>query len=148
MFKGSNSPDNPDQVYERLGEFKKNQTNRQTFKNKRAQYYWELRDRIYRTWEAVTKGRYHDPDTLISFSSEIEAMPLVRAEVCRIPRKPNRTGLLQVMGKEDMRGLGLESPNMSDSIMMSLAADLDLEEEIEPDYHAHEFIDSGNGWMM
>jgi len=48
-------------------------------------------------------------------------MPAIRAEVCRIPRKPNGSGLKQILSKEEMKRLGIDSPNMADPMMMSLA---------------------------
>ncbi len=64
-----------------------------------------------------------DPDEMISLSSDIVAMSALRAEVCRIPRKPNGMGLIQIMSKEEMarQKPPLPSPNMADSLMMSLA---------------------------
>lgn len=128
MFRGSASVDRPDAIYEDGKD--KGKSNKQTFKNRRAQMYWELRDRIYRTYQAVN-GKYIDPDELISFSSKIEKIDLLRSEICRIPTKPNPTGLIQIMTKEEMRKLGIESPNMADAVMMSLVtrveqADIDL----------------------
>ncbi len=128
MFRGSNSPDRPDKLADTdddeeidRKDRKQRKTNRQTYKNKRAQYYWDLRNRIYRTYQAVSKGQYMDPDKLISFSSNIENMALLRAEVCRIPLKHNTQGLIQIMTKEEMARMGIESPNMADSVMMNLA---------------------------
>lgn len=129
-FHGQSTVDDPDKVYklpEEEGktenEFsrRRQKTNREVFYNKRAQRYWGIRDRCYRTYEALKKGRYVDPDLLISFSSKIENMEQLRAEVCRIPRKDNRTGKIQIMSKEEMASLPepIPSPNMSDCIMMS-----------------------------
>ena len=124
MFKGSEGPDDPDGVYqpdERIDRINA-KTNAQTFRNKRAQYYWMLRDRFYRTHLAVTKGEYFNPDDLISISSEIDCIDQLRAEVCRIPKKYNANGLIQIMSKEDMARLKppIPSPNMADSLMMSM----------------------------
>lgn len=122
MFKGSESPDHPDSIYQQSdGDRKsKSKTNKQTFKNKRAQYYWRLRDRFYATYRAVVKGEYIDPDDLISLSSTIEDMDSLRSEVCRIPKKPNGNGMIQIMSKLEMAKppFELPSPNIADSLMM------------------------------
>ncbi|MCP3940548.1 MAG: PBSX family phage terminase large subunit [Desulfobacteraceae bacterium] len=125
MFKGSWGVENPDEIYEDpeklVTEETKRETNNETFKNRRAQYYWMLRDRIYRTYLAVIKGQYIDPDTMISFSSNIKDLQQLRSEICRIPRKPNGNGLIQIMTKLEMkRLLKIESPNLADAVMMSL----------------------------
>ena len=120
MYKGSNSPDRPDEKYESLDN-SGDRTNEETFRNKRAQYYWLLRDRIYATYKAVKEGVFTDPDKLISFSSEIKEIDLLRSEICRIPLKYNSNGFIQIMTKPEMKKLGIESPNMSDSVAMSFA---------------------------
>lgn len=122
MFDGSSGVDNPEQIYEDGRDVTSGKkTNKQAFKNKRAQYYIYLRDRIFRTYLAVKKGEYHDPDTLISFSSEIEDIGLLRAEICSIPRKYNRI-IMQIMDKKEMKTTyDLDSPNLADSVMMNLA---------------------------
>jgi phage terminase large subunit len=68
----------------------------------------------------VVHGEYSDPDNLISFSSSIKLLQMLRSELCRIPKKPNGAGMIQIMSKEDMRKLGIKSPNMADSVMMAL----------------------------
>jgi len=121
MFKGSEGVDRPNTIYlpQFGGDRQQRKTNKQTFKNKRAQFYIELRDRVYRTYEAVVKDVYHDPDTLISFSSKIEGIDLLRSELCRIPEQPNPAGYIQIMSKDKMKQMKIESPNMADSVMMS-----------------------------
>lgn len=121
QFRGSGTPDNPDSIYEPvLSDQTKPKRNSDTFKNKRAQNYWELRNRCYRTFRAVVHGEYSDPDGLISFCSSIKLLNKLRSEVCRIPKKTNANGYIQIMSKEEMRKLGIKSPNMADSVMMCL----------------------------
>ena len=123
MFKGSEGVDAQNAIYEAIdGEDRtKARTNKQTFKNKRAQYCWGLRDRYYRTYRAVVKGEYTDPDLLISVSSDIKALEQLRSETCRVPRKANGAGLIQIMGKPEMKAkYKIESPNLFDSTFMSL----------------------------
>lgn len=123
MFKGSEGVERPEDTYEPVeGEAKrKGRTNRETFKNLRAQYCWALRDRFYKTYRAVQHGEYIDPDELISLSSNIHNMVQLRSETCRIPRKANGNGLIQIMGKPEMKTkYGIASPNLFDSLFMSL----------------------------
>lgn len=124
-FRGSKGVDDPKQTYQRVDSHSnvRASTNEQTFKNRRAQYYWKLRDRFYNTYQAVEKSKYIDPDDMISLSSKISNMSALRAEVCRIPRVPNGSGLIQIMSKIEMARQKpvIHSPNMADSLMMSLA---------------------------
>lgn len=128
-FGAGDSPDNADDVYEPGGrEFTGiNRHNddrliRDVFKNKRAQFWVYLADRFYKTWRAVTKGEYIDPDELISLSSNIEKLAQLKTELCRQQRKRVAgSRLIQLVSKEEMRKQGHKSPNMADVVMMSFA---------------------------
>ncbi len=123
IFRGSERPDAPDALYEPIEDnAAMSRSNKHTFFNKRSQYYIALKDRMYRTYRAVEHGEYHDPDELISFSSNMGEMQALRSEICRIPQKRNGNGKIQIMSKDDMkRLLEIDSPNMADAVMMSLA---------------------------
>ena len=135
MFDGASGVVNPDQFYEDGKDFAKDKkTNKQAFKNKRAQFYIYLRDRMWRTYRAVTRGEYIDPDTLISFDSEGigDNLGLLRAQICSIPKKYNPI-ILQIMNKKEMKTTyDLDSPNMADCVMMSLAYNPEKVEIIQP----------------
>ena len=125
IFKGSEGVEHPDQDYIEVGnDSGKRKTNKETFFNKRAQYYWKLRDRFYATYRAVEKGEYISPDDLISLSSDIENLDQLKSEVCRIPLKRNNNGKIQIMSKLDMskKPYQLPSPNQADALMMSMIA--------------------------
>ena len=122
LFRGSAGVDKPEAMWQMIDDNSARPIpNKDAFKNRRAQAYIALRDRMYRTYRAVEKGEYHDPDTLVSFSSEIEELSGLKSELCRIPKKPNGTGKIQIMSKIDMKALKIESPNMADAVMMCLA---------------------------
>lgn len=123
IFRGSEGAARPEALYEPIDDnAAQSRSNKDTFKNKRSQFYIALRDRMYKTYRAVDKGEYQDPDEMISFSSDIEDLQALRAELCRIPQKHNSNGKIQIMSKDDMkRLLEIESPNMADAVMMSLA---------------------------
>lgn len=120
-FRGSSAPLHPGRVYQdiRLGSDSR-RTNRDTFKNRRAQYYWILRDRMFQTYLAVEKGQYVDPEKMLSISSDIKLLPQLRSEICRVPRKPLGSGMIQILSKVEMKKLKIQSPNLSDATMMSL----------------------------
>jgi phage terminase large subunit len=129
VFRGSESPDFPDAAYRSAIAFSPTEnanapvanqkTNSDSFRNKRAQYYFELRDRCYRTYRAVVHGEYHDPAKMISFDSSIELLPKLRAELCRLPIKPNGNGLFELYTKQEMKTkFKMASPNLADPVMM------------------------------
>ncbi len=126
LFRGSEGVDSPNKVYEdgskQQTDKRKQRTNKQALVNLRAQYYMELRRRVYNTFLAVTKPEYRNTpvEDMISFSSDITEMEQLRAEVCKIPRKPNANGKIQILSKKDMAAMDIDSPNLSDPCMMSL----------------------------
>lgn len=124
MFRGSGGVDRPTEIYEEdetgTIDRAKAKTNAETFRNKRAQYYWDLRNRCRLTYKAIVDKQYSDPTKLISFSSDIEAIDLLRSEICSVPLKHNGVGMIQIMNKQEMRSIGITSPNMADSVMMTL----------------------------
>lgn len=100
--------------------FKNDRKNQDTFKNKRAQYWWYLRDRFENTYKAVVKGEYIDLDSIISLSSSIKDLQQLKSELCKQQRKrAPGSRLIQLVSKEEMRANGIKSPNMADTLMMS-----------------------------
>lgn len=138
-YRGSNEVEDKKVKYEglsSLGSKDKPKTNGDTFYNKRAQYYMKLAQRFYNTWLAVEKGQYIDPDSIISLSSDIKLIDKLRSEVCRIPRKPNATGKIQLMSKVEMKNKhDIESPGMADCLAMGeeTPAIINTETELEFD---------------
>lgn len=132
LFHGSEKADHPGDIYQALDETskptKRERTNADTFKNKRAQYYWQLRDRFFAAYLAVEKDRYIDPDKMISISSTATDIKQLRSEICRVPRKFNSQGTIQILSKVDMRKMKIQSPNLADCAMMSL---------VEPDTYGN-----------
>ena len=125
LFHGGATCYQPDAVFEILDNEdntgkKRVRTNKDEFFNAIAQAYWMLAKRMESTWRAVTKGEYINPDELISFSSEIEKLDFLRAELCSVPKKDNRNGKFQLVSKVDREDA---SPNMGDCCAMSMVAE-------------------------
>jgi phage terminase large subunit len=121
QFNGAHGVDNPDSIYEPSGSIniQNEKTNKEVARNLRASCYLSLRDRVYRTYLAVEKGIFCDPEKLISFDSSIEELSGLRSELCRLPIKPCATGF-EMYTKPEMRSkFKVRSPNLSDCIMMS-----------------------------
>ncbi len=116
-FNGGERVENPDELY--AGE----KPNKEMFRNRRAQYYWHLRDRFEKTYLAVEKGRYTPPDEMISLSKDIPYLSALKSELCRVKRKRSiGSSLIQIESKEDMKRDGRKSPNRADALMMSFFA--------------------------
>lgn len=124
MFKGSETVDFPNQKFDRLegSGIKDSKTNKDALRNKRAQYYMELRRRVWNTFCAIEKGTYIDPEKMISFDTETIDPGMIRqlrSELCRMPIKPNNNGLFEMYTKKDMKSqFKFNSPNLADPVMM------------------------------
>ena len=133
-FFGSGAVDDPDGIAENYIEQSTRQvTNKEFFANIRAQRYFKLAQRCYRTYRAVKHGEYTDPADMISFSSECSGLTQLRTELCRIPRKRGTGNGYQIASKQEMKKLGMKSPNLADCVMMS-----------ETDYNPVAVIDYSN----
>ncbi|WP_245677485.1 PBSX family phage terminase large subunit [Candidatus Arsenophonus triatominarum] len=146
-FGAGDSPDYPNEIYvPGNGEYisstnNDDRTNRDTFRNKRAQYWVYLADRFYKTWRAVEKREYIDPDELISLSSKIKKLSQLKSELVKQQRKRTAGNrLIQLISKEEMRSKGIKSPNMADTLMMSFANPIRLKEDTEI------FVPSSSSW--
>ncbi len=120
QFKGSEGVDFPDNIFSPAdgSPVREQKTNKDALRNKRAQYYYTLRQRIYKTFQAIN-GNYHNPDELISFSSDIKCLSNLRSELCRMPIKPNANGKFELYTKQEMKvKFKFDSPNLGDSVMM------------------------------
>lgn len=127
MFRGSlsgSAQDNADKIYmpEDGDENTKPKTYRDTFLNNRSQFYMELARLLSNTYRCVERGEYVAPEDMISFDSDgIESLSALRSQLCRIPSKDNKRGLMQIMSKQEMKSVHkIDSPNEGDSVMMTL----------------------------
>lgn len=137
-FRGSEGALHPQRIYKEVKAepHQSKRANKDVFKNRRAQHYWYLRDRLYNSYLAVEKGKYINPEDMLSISSDIKLLPMLRSEVCRVPRKPLGSGMIQILNKTEMKKLKIQSPNLADAMMMSLiepqtTATEDLEMDFE-----------------
>lgn len=123
QFDGSRGVDNPENIFDPVSldvAIQDQKKVKDCVKNRRAQYYLDLRQAVYRTYEAVVHGKYHDPDTMFSIDSKIDIIPKLRSELCRMPVKPNSSGLFEMYTKQELKSkFKFESPNLADCVMMS-----------------------------
>lgn len=131
-YKGSSSIDSPMAQYKSETASLSNSDklkNKDVLYNRKSQNVIALADRIFRTWDAVTNGVYHDPETLISFDSEMidhSMLEKLKAEACKTPLKPGNT--IRFYTKPELRNgiplpdgsrLKVPSPNLFDGLVVS-----------------------------
>jgi hypothetical protein len=105
--------------HEPTKKYKENKTNKDTFVNRRAQGWMNVRDRAEKTYLAVVKNEYHNPDDMMSISSECVELTELCSELSRPMRVYDGAGRIGVESKEQMRKRGVESPNLADQLIYS-----------------------------
>lgn len=90
-------------------------TNKEFFGNLKAQAWWSLRTRFYKTHKARTEGAVYDPDELISLDSRIPLLEQLKKELGQ-PTYGQGAKLKMIIEKKPD---GTKSPNNADSIMQN-----------------------------
>lgn len=85
------------------------------FKNLKAQAWWSLRTRFYKTWRAITQGVLYSPDELISIDGTIPLLRQIEKELAQ-PTRGLSTSLQMIVNKKPD---GTRSPNIADAIVMA-----------------------------
>lgn len=96
-------------------------TNGDMFYNVKAQAWWKLRDRFYKTYRAIKEGAEYHPDELISLSSKLPHLEKLKAELSRPRVDYAELGKVKVESKKDMAKRGIPSPNLADALVMCFA---------------------------
>ncbi|WP_243466000.1 terminase large subunit [Sodalis glossinidius] len=100
-------------------------TNKDMFANIKAQAWWAVRERFYKTWRCI-EARKQDPkaallyptDELISLSTtNIKKLEYLKAELSRPRVDYDNNGRVKVESKKDMKKRGIPSPNMADALI-------------------------------
>jgi len=85
------------------------------YTNLKAQAWWELRNRFYRTWRSITEGATYDPDSLISLDSRIDNLHKLEKELCQVTASKGARLKLLI----DKNPPGTKSPNLADAVVMA-----------------------------
>jgi phage terminase large subunit len=88
--------------------------NRDFFGNLKAQGWWSLRMRFWRTYQNITNGVLYDPDDMISIDPDLAELIELIDELCQPTIGPNSV-LKQIVDKTPD---DTPSPNRGDSVMM------------------------------
>lgn len=87
--------------------------NRDFFQNLKAQAWWSIRSRFYKTFKAVTEGVVYSPDELISLDGTMPLLQQVKKELAQPTR--GTSGQLKMI--VDKKPNGTKSPNLADAII-------------------------------
>lgn len=89
--------------------------NKDFFDNLKAQAWWSIRTRFYKTYKAVTEGVKYNPDELISIDSSMQLLEQVKKELMQ-PTVGYSSRLKMLIEKKPN---GMRSPNLADSGVMA-----------------------------
>ena len=89
--------------------------NKDFFDNLKAQAWWSIRTRFYKTFKAVTEGVKYNPDELISIDSRITLLEQLKKELIQ-PTVGYSSRLKMLIEKKPD---GMRSPNLADSGVMA-----------------------------
>lgn len=89
--------------------------NKDFFDNLKAQAWWSIRTRFYKTYKAVTEGVKYNPDELISIDSSMQLLEQVKKELMQ-PTIGYSSRLKMLIEKKPN---GMRSPNLADSGVMA-----------------------------
>ena len=89
--------------------------NKDFFGNLKAQAWWSLRTRFYKTHKAVTEGVVYNPDELISIDGSIALLEQLKKELIQ-PTIGYSSRLKMLIEKKPN---GMRSPNLADSGVMA-----------------------------
>lgn len=90
--------------------------NRDFFQNMKAQAWWALRTRFYKTWRARTMGDTYEADELISLDSSNPLLHQLMKELAQPTRGQSASTLKMLINKTPP---GTRSPNLADAVVMA-----------------------------
>lgn len=90
--------------------------NRNMFGNFKAQAWWSLRTRFYKTWRAVNEGVVYPAEELISLDSSIPLLQQLKKELIQ-PTKGESSSLQMIVNKKPN---GTKSPNLADAVVQCM----------------------------
>lgn len=88
--------------------------NKDFYHNFKAQAWWSVRSRFYKTWRARTHGDLYEGHELISLSSEIPVLHQLMKELAQ-PQSKRSTSSLKLL--VDKAPAGTRSPNLADALV-------------------------------
>ena len=92
-------------------------TNRDYFQNRKAQAWWDLRERFKRTHRAVTEGGDFGPDEIISIAGTLKHRHQLVAELSQPTYTTNAIGKIIINKAPD----NMKTPNLADAVMMQFS---------------------------
>jgi phage terminase large subunit len=117
-FRGSSEVEDPDD------ELIPKRKNKDVFSGRKAQGWFQLRDRFKKTYAAVVEGKPFEVDEIISIDPNLPELTTLLRELSQPTFKVNQVGKFVIDKSPD----GTRSPNLADATMYAYAARLSTAE--------------------
>lgn len=98
-------------------DYVKGKKNKDMFASGSAQDWWLLRDRFYKTYNAVVKNQPIEHGELISLSSTLPMLQQLVSELSQLTRKIDGMGRILI----EKTPAGTKSPNLADGLKMAMS---------------------------
>lgn len=102
-------------------------TGKERFRNKRAQMWWNIRERFRKTFEHTTGKKLYPAEELISIPNNQRLI----SELSAPKMEHTTTGKMQVESKDKMRTRGVQSPDYADACVYCFDEDVAEERVID-----------------
>lgn len=114
-FNAGGAVHNPKAVYQ------EGKTNGDHFANIKAQAWFMLADRFYKTYRVAVFGDNYPSDELIGISPDLPNLDELKFELTAPRREYDGNMRVKVESKKDMKKRGIKSPNIADALVMCFA---------------------------
>lgn len=94
------------------GMWNEDKSNKNMFRNARAEAWWRLRQRFWKTWQMKNGIKEHPPEELISIPNHAQLI----AELSSVKVKYDEAGKIVMESKKEMRDRGVHSPDYADGL--------------------------------
>lgn len=101
--------------------YEEGKTNGDHFANIKAQAWFMLADRFYKTYRVAVFGDTYPEDELISISPDLPSLEELKFELAAPYRDFDNNMRVKVESKKDMKKRGIKSPNIADALVMCYA---------------------------
>lgn len=90
-------------------------TNGEFFENMKAQAWWSIRTRFYKTFKNITEGQIYPLEDMISLDSRLQKLASLKKELAQPTYTHSKHMRVMIEKKPD----GTKSPNLADSTVMA-----------------------------
>ena len=107
------------EVFKPTKEYSPKITNKEKFENIKAQAWWDVADRMRNTFNAVNRGMKFDVSDLISISSDVNQIEILKSELSAPHKDYSKRGKDMVESKKEVKKRLEKSHDLADAFIMA-----------------------------